>query len=609
MKKLLNQKGIIHTLPLLIIVAAVGIISFLLLSSTVPLAGLFGILNPKPASRAASSNCGLANAIFCDTFDAPARGNNRAGDLDGNVWGVSRTLGGVNSGQGEYFPAPATLLRGCNGNSIVRPPNDVIICNGQLRESTNDNPSGIYDAGAVTVLAMYPKQPFDFAGRTGIVAFDLSNDSHGNHAAWPEFWMSDKPVPVPFNHFDDWQSLPQHGFGIRFAGGGAPGQFGTCPTVTNTDRWTVDSAAVVRNYVMDDYYQGLNTRFGPPSAMKVQVLDCVIKPPDDSGIMNHVEIHVSQNQIDVYATDAGTTAPLKRIAVVTNANLTFSRGLIWLEDVHYNADKAVPVPPPFDLSRSQRQHTFVWDNVAFDGPFTYRDFSYDALDNNQPTFFSTWNIGTASGHNLNLGKLSGPNQSASWDVLNMPANPQAAAVRVLFNFIPDNTVTVLPTVLNVIVNEHAHPTTWPYPVNRLVTPAGDIATERTLAVTIPITDLVAGTNVVQLGADQIIGTANVSIVLVDVPGGVPVLPGSINSYPNSTAIPSTTSPSPTPTPSTSCPKGPLGDINCDGLINIFDYNILVGNFGKSGTGIPGDLNNDGVVNIFDYNILVGNFGK
>ena len=67
--------------------------------------------------------------------------------------------------------------------------------------------------------------------------------------------------------------------------------------------------------------------------------------------------------------------------------------------------------------------------------------------------------------------------------------------------------------------------------------------------------------------------------------------------------------SPTPTPSPSCPKGPMGDINCDGAINIFDYNNLVGNFGKSGTGIQGDLNNDGTVNIFDYNILVGNFGK
>ena len=54
---------------------------------------------------------------------------------------------------------------------------------------------------------------------------------------------------------------------------------------------------------------------------------------------------------------------------------------------------------------------------------------------------------------------------------------------------------------------------------------------RTVAVTIPITDLVPGTNVVQLGSDQAMMTSNVNIVLVDVPGGGPVLPGSNNAYP------------------------------------------------------------------------------
>src|SRR4030081_2034805 len=54
MYKLLNQQGVIHILPLLLIIAAVGIISFLLISSTLPLNGIFGTINPKQASRAAS---------------------------------------------------------------------------------------------------------------------------------------------------------------------------------------------------------------------------------------------------------------------------------------------------------------------------------------------------------------------------------------------------------------------------------------------------------------------------------------------------------------------------------------------------------------------------
>jgi hypothetical protein len=376
-------------------------------------------------------------------------------------------------------------------------PNEVIVCNGQLREASND-------FGFVTVLAMYPKQPFDFAGRTGTVAFDISNDTHGSHGAWPEFWLTDIPIPAPLNFTPGAnRSIPQNGFGLRFEAAATYGQWGSCQNGNNLDkrRWTVGSAIVIRNYVMNDTS---DPGAGITTNMAVQQLDCVIAPPDDSGITNHVELKISQNQIEVWATNAGvvpSATNLKKIAVVTNANLPLTRGLIWLEDVHYNADKG-ELP-------SQRQHTFVWDNVAFDGPFTYRDFSYDALDANQAS--NIWN----------LGKRSFPGQTASWDVLNMPANPQAAAVRVLFNFYQPNSITAI----NVIVNGHAHSAPWPYPDT-----IGNVT--RTFAVTIPITDLVPGTNVVQLGADQDMITSNVNIVLVNVPGGVPVLPGSNNAYPH-----------------------------------------------------------------------------
>jgi hypothetical protein len=458
---------------------------------------------------------GNSAPVFCDTFDAPAGIGNRSGDLNGNVWGVSRTTGFVNIGQGEYNAVPQTQLVTCNGTTTVRPPDDVIICNGQVREATNDNPSGVYDAGGVTSLAMYPKQPFDFANRTGTVSFDISNDSHGIHAAWPEFWISNLPVPVPFNHFDSWISFPQHGLGVRFAASVASGQWGLCPNGNNLDkrRWTVDSSVVIRNYIYEDTdYQGVQYGTASSTPLKLNILDCVIAPADNSGVTNHVEIQVNQGQIDVYATDAGvaaSSATLKRIASIANANLSFTRGLIWVEDVHYNADKAetsASVP-------SQRQHTFVWDNVAFDGPFTYRDFSYDALDANQ--------AGPAN-NAFNLGKFSKSNQTSSWNVLNLPVSPQAAAVRVLFNFHEE--FNPVPTTLNVTVNGHAHSTPWPYPDS--VT-----NTWRTLAVTVPITDLITGTNVVQIGADQPLITSNVNVVLVDVPGGIPVLPGSNNAYP------------------------------------------------------------------------------
>lgn len=460
-----------------------------------------------------ANNCGniLGGPVaFCEPFDVVNAGTpSRTGALDPNVWGVSRVTGGTNFAVGAFngWTTTANILM-CDGSMpTVSPPNDIVICNGQLHEVTNDDPSGAMDAGNVTTLAMYPKQPFDFAGRTGTVAFDVSNTSHGTHSAWPEFWMSDLPVPAPFNHFDSWQALPANGFGVRFAAAVGPGQWGSCQNGNNLDkpRWTVDSAVVVRNYVMDD----TNGLGGVRTNMTLTQLDCVIAPADNSMVTNHVELRISQNEIDVYATDAGvapSATTLRKISTITNANLSLTRGLVWFEDAHYNASKGAPP--------SQANWTFVWDNLAFDGPFTYRDFSYDALDAN---------VRDAATNTTDLGQFSNSGQAASWSVAGLPANPQATAVRVLFNF--TNIFAPIPTTINVTVNGHAHSVGWPYPDTIQ-------NTWRTFAVTVPITDLVTGTNVVQIGTDQATITSNVNIVLVDVPGGVPVLPGNPRGYPN-----------------------------------------------------------------------------
>jgi hypothetical protein len=293
-----------------------------------------------------------------------------------------------------------------------------------------------------------------------------------------------------------------------------PNDQGLCPNANNIGvyRWTVDSAGAVRDYVFEDAnYAGTDAGTASPVPLKLTILDCVISPPQMSGIMNHVEFRISQNEIDVYATDAGVApsiASLRKIATITNANLSFSRGLIWLEDAHYNADKG--------SNPSQHQHTFAWGNVAFDGPFTDRDFAYDAPD-------TLVNPGLAySPQSVNLGKLSQPNSTATFQVAGIPANPQPAEVRVLFNFGTGGQTT--PTVLNVIVNGHETSVQWLAPENAQ-------ANWSTYAVTIPVTDLVPGTNVVQLGTDVTMVFSNVDIVLGNVPGGVPVLPGSNNAYP------------------------------------------------------------------------------
>jgi hypothetical protein len=469
---------------------------------------------PPPTAGNCNQQLGATPVAFCETFAAPAGlAGTRTGDLNPSVWGVSRTIGdsGVNFGQGDFNRWNATVIDKCDGTApTVNAPADVIICNGQLREAVNDNNTLEFENGDVAALGMYAKQSFDFAGRTGTVSLDVSNDSTGIHSVWPEIWMSDLPVPVPFTHFSSWVTLPANGFGVRFANVAPPGMQGECPNANNVSvyRWTVDSAIVSRGYVEED-----TNGYGVSTGLKVNILDCVISS-SGPGNMNHVELRISQNQIDVYATDAGvapTVASLRHIASITGANLTFTRGLVWLEDAHYNADKQTTMngQPP---SASQRQHTFSWANIAFDGPFTDRDFTFDAPDNTAP----------GANGSFNLGKFSAANATSTWSVAGLPANIQAAGAKVVFSFNGESNPN--PTTLTVIVNGHALSVPWPYP-DQLTN------TWRTFAVAIPLTDLVTGVNTVQLGANAAELFSNVDIVLADVPGGVPVLPGSNDSYP------------------------------------------------------------------------------
>jgi hypothetical protein len=74
------------------------------------------------------------------------------------------------------------------------------------------------------------------------------------------------------------------------------------------------------------------------------------------------------------------------------------------------------------------------------------------------------------------------------------------------------------------------------------------------------------------------------------------------------------SPSPSPSPIVSpspvispSPVGKIGDLNGDGRVNIFDFNLFAGYFPTRD--IRGDIDKNGQVNIFDFNALVTNFGK
>jgi hypothetical protein len=73
---------------------------------------------------------------------------------------------------------------------------------------------------------------------------------------------------------------------------------------------------------------------------------------------------------------------------------------------------------------------------------------------------------------------------------------------------------------------------------------------------------------------------------------------STNLPPNSTS---------TPTPTTTACL--LGDMNCDGIVDIRDYGMWRQSFGSTNCGNPADLNGDCIVDIRDYGIWRTNFGQ
>ena len=298
------------------------------------------------AVRALDSPCSIAGAAFCETFDAPKGGGTRTGDLDPVLWGVSR-VGNINPGQQMYNDMATVSMSGCGTTAWTYTPNDVRICNGKMFETVNDG-------GGVVNLNTYPKQPFDFNGRTGRVTFDVSANSDGSHGAWPEFVITDKPVP-----------------GVRASISG-----GTPAAAANEIGFSLDgctsgpggSTGVGRIFVTK------NNAYSEPA---FNGTGCVTK--GSSGAMNHFEVRLSQNRMEVWGTNPGSSA-LKQLAVADNLGLTFTKGLVWLDDVHYNARKSVE---PCECG-TQYNHTFAWDNLGFDGPKTYRDLGFDVPDANVP---------------------------------------------------------------------------------------------------------------------------------------------------------------------------------------------------------------------------------
>ena len=381
----------------------------------------------------------------------------------------------------------------------VLPANDAAICNGQFVEGIDDN-------AAVTVLAAYPKQPFDIAGRTGTAVFDVSNDTQGPHTAWPAFVYTDQPVPAPYSHAAGIDDSPRNSFGVSFAS--ACGQWACIPGQNNPPGVGaadfkcvgVDSMWITANYQL--------------TQLNFQTLGCVL-PATQYGVLSHVEVHLSGNHADVWASDPGQTS-MREIASADGFTMPLSRGLIWMEDVHYNAEKCFCGGP------GQRAHTFVWDNVGFDGPPLARDLAFDVPDNTVPGPLSLDGMPTQ-----NLGYfMPGNGTSVALQVPGVSGVAQATAGLLTLTYWPHSVST-----LSYSINGHAwHTQPWPFA-------SGATFMSQTLGVPVPLSEVTTGTNTIQLKTSDPAGAsvANLDLVMVGAVG----MPGAAQPV-NPTATPAAT---------------------------------------------------------------------
>ncbi len=423
----------------------------------------------RPAGTSLLAACGFQKAThpvrvaFCDTFDNAARSNpSRSGALNPTVWGVSELSVRDNPSQGldDNF-VPATAAAACGGGT-VKPPQNVQICNGRLFDTANDG-------GSQSIVAMYPRQPFDIAGRTGDVTFDVANDSLDGHAAWPSLVYTDQPVPAPYQSAAGIDTFARNSFGITFAGQVSS----NCPR----GKWSVDGMFETANYAL--------------SAVPF-THDACVRMSKDPTHQSHVEIQISPTSVVVWAASAPGATRLVKIAHA-GVTMPLTRGLLWMEDVHYNAGKYAP---------GQENNTFGWDDFGFDGAVLPRDRGFDVPENTVER----------GGESLNTG-WSWDDQSVRVQTLPVDAASlgHAQGALVEFDWFADDQ-----TVPTISLNGHAPiSTAWPFG-------DGTTYTWRTIAIQVPLPEVIQGRNTVAVtrASTPEGSVANFDLILQGA-GGVP----------------------------------------------------------------------------------------
>ena len=248
---------------------------------------------------------------------------------------------------------PATPVSACkSGVGSVVAGSDVLVCDassghqGQLLTALSAQNYGL--------LSMRPRQRFDFGGRTGTIAYNVDAVTKGSGSWWTSLFVTDDPTVVASDSAQVLGYLPRNGIGINFDD--------PCGT-TDASKVAVGSVFVYNNYG--------ETKLGAGGS------SCVATR---RGSLNHVEVRLSQTQVEVwasdYSVDGGQTFPNFRRVFSGSINLSFSSGY-----VHFQ--QAERAPAKYAVAPAYANN--YWSSLGFDGPVIGGETGYavaDALSTN-----------------------------------------------------------------------------------------------------------------------------------------------------------------------------------------------------------------------------------
>ena len=350
--------------------SSVALLSAALALSCTEWANLGGLARSDDGSSGATGqgDCGLPQPAFCETFETPHPGG-RGGDLDERVFGFAR-WGHQVQYSWERAPAhtypedylfPATFC----GEPFegVLPDEDVRICQGvgidgvsslQLNETFDDQQ-------ATGVNALRVRQPFDFADRVGTVVWDVDakvNPLNTGQGWWIAVWITAEPTPLASDDRDGITSFPRDGVGFTFAFGA------DCPETA--EDWQSALEGVV---VTNDYQVALSRPFWELEQSDARCFEVA------DAHMNHFELRLSEDEVELWASDFDDPASLRLRTKATGLGLSFSRGYVQLQHWANNAAQGGHVTP---------SQTFRWDNIGFDGPVLPTPRAYEVPNPGTP---------------------------------------------------------------------------------------------------------------------------------------------------------------------------------------------------------------------------------